>query len=310
MSFYNFKLNDPSAGVTSSTHHDTKSPGRFVHKTLADYRRKGNVNIAPKGSTSKTVVTSDGRGKFAVAGWKEQGVIAPGGEKSRFRLDKNVPQQVQDTPQTQTTRADVPEIPVEDGALDGEGVDVEGVDVDIHDELVAVSINTTLQGITHTYSPLNIGMLHSMGSPTSIRLVKLSGQSSWHSHDNTDEIFIILRGGIQMLYRTLRGEDKSVRFIGGELLRVPMRMEHCVVADEGTEVILMEGKDGTVLLSMNMLTVGRCFWIWRMRRVIFEGGAIHGLFLALLVGLCFASQIARSWHGDYLCIVRRLEVRN
>jgi mannose-6-phosphate isomerase-like protein (cupin superfamily) len=241
MSFYNFKLNDPSAGVTSSTSHDTKSPGRFVHKTFADYRRKETVNIAPKGSTSKTVVTNDGRGKFAVAGWKEQGVIAPGGEKSRFRLDKYVPQQVQDTQQIQTTRMDLPEIPVAQGALEGEGVGV-----NIPDELVAVSINTTLQGITHTYSPLNIAMLDSMGSPTSIRLVKLSGRSSWHSHDNTDEIFIILRGGIEMLYRTLTGEEKSVRFIGGELLRVPMRMEHCVVADEGTEVILMEGKDGTV----------------------------------------------------------------
>jgi mannose-6-phosphate isomerase-like protein (cupin superfamily) len=107
-----------------------------------------------------------------------------------------------------------------------------------------VSITSSLQGITHTYSPLSIAQLNSLGSPTSIRLVKLGGQSAWHTHENTDEIFILLRGEINLLYRSREGgEEKCARVIGGELLRVPMKVEHCVVAEEGTEVLLLEGND-------------------------------------------------------------------
>ena len=78
-----------------------------------------------------------------------------------------------------------------------------------------------------------------------VRLVKLSGQGVWHSHIYTDEIFILLRGAINMLYRT-DGTEKIARVVGGELLVVPMRMEHCVVAEEGTEVLLLEGNEGVV----------------------------------------------------------------
>jgi mannose-6-phosphate isomerase-like protein (cupin superfamily) len=234
MSFYNFKLNDPSAGVTSSSP-DSKASGKFVHKTFEDFRTKGqSVNIAPKKvSVSRTVMTNDGRGKFTVSGWKEQGVIAPGGEKSRFRLRKTVTEE--DVQQESLTTSNAPEVIVQPPHVDV---------VDIPDEISAVSINTSLQGITHTYSPLNLATLNSFGSPTSLRLVKLSGQSSWHSHDHTDEIFILLRGGINMLYRTRTREEKVTRVIGGELLRIPMTMEHCIVADEGTEVLLLEGKEG------------------------------------------------------------------
>jgi len=66
----------------------------------------------------------------------------------------------------------------------------------------------------------------------------------WHSHTATDEIFILLRGAINMLYRTGSGDEKVARIVGGELLVVPMRMEHCVVAEEGTEVLLLEGSEG------------------------------------------------------------------
>ena len=66
----------------------------------------------------------------------------------------------------------------------------------------------------------------------------------WHSHAATDEVFILLRGTINMLYRTGSGVEKVARVVGGELLVVPMRMEHCAVADEGTEVLLLEGSEG------------------------------------------------------------------
>ena len=281
MSFYNFKLNDPSTFSTSSSP-DTKSPGRFVHKTFQDYQAKPPVSVggsnsggggpktAPKhaASTSSTVLTTDGRGKFVVPGWKERGVIAPGGEKSRFRLNK--PSEslssnsggsivVGAAGQVDNDGLGVGNIVV-GGALDytppATGAYPPPTDFDTtqqedpedqdpeEEDLHAISITTSLQGISRTFSPLEIATLHSRGPPTSIRLVKLAGQSSWHSHPHTDEIFILLRGAIEVLYRDrTSGEEKVARCVGGELLRVPRGWQHCVVAEEGTEVILLEGGD-------------------------------------------------------------------
>jgi mannose-6-phosphate isomerase-like protein (cupin superfamily) len=248
MSFYNFKLNDPSSFSTANSP-DTKSPGRFVHKTFQDYQSKGTssasntpTTIAPQpqaSAVSKTVMTNDGRGKFTVSGWKEKGVIAPGGEKSRFRLNK---------PTDSTEQFPVDQVlSTGNEAIfppSGESYLQTNDSLDSADEtLSSISITTSLQDISRTYSPLEIATLHSLGTPTSIRLVKLAGQSSWHTHPHTDEIFILLRGAIEILYRTKAGEEKVARCIGGELLKVPMKMEHCVIAEEGTEVILLEGSE-------------------------------------------------------------------
>lgn len=111
----------------------------------------------------------------------------------------------------------------------------------IPEEIQAVSITASLQLITHTYSPVVLGFLNSLTNRTSIRLVKLAGQSSWHTHDHTDEVFLLLRGAVTILYKAGSGAEKSARCIGGELLVVPMKMEHCVIAEEGTEVLLLEG---------------------------------------------------------------------
>ena len=209
MSFYNFKLSDASSFSTSSPS-DPKNGGRFVHKTFEDFQSKNKASLSPHVPVSPTVMTNDGRGKFALVGWRDKKTATEGAENARS--------QVKSTPST---------------------VRQEEFPSEIH----ALSITTSLQRITHTYSPLNIATLNSLGSPTSIRIVKLSGPSMWHSHDNTDEIFILLKGAICVHYRGRSGEEKIARAVGGELLRVPMGMEHCVVADEGTDVILLEGKD-------------------------------------------------------------------
>jgi mannose-6-phosphate isomerase-like protein (cupin superfamily) len=251
MSFYNFKLNDPSS-YSTSTSPDTKGPGRFVHKTFQDYTSKSPdvVEMEPKISVSRTVMTNDGRGKFAVSGWKEKGVIAPGGEKGRFRVTNQVQQYIANENESIPPPPVVPtqvtfSIPETDNGQEDMGILLNGVqnETEVEEELLPISINSTLNGITHTYAPVNLATLHSLSSPTSIRLVKLSGQGQWHSHEHTDEIFILLRGSINLLYRSSQG-DKSVKFTTGELLRVPMRLEHCVIAEEGTEVMLLEGSDG------------------------------------------------------------------
>jgi mannose-6-phosphate isomerase-like protein (cupin superfamily) len=210
MSFYNFKLGGPSTSASGSS--TSSSPGRFVHKTYQDFETRKNG--VPSPIAPKPAVGEEGRGKFAVPGWKGSGIISTGGETSRFRLNAN------NDPHAENRDLQEP----------------------LPEELIAMSISTTLAAITHTYSPISIASLYSMGSPTFLRLVKLGGQSDWHTHQFTDEIFIVLQGELIIYYRSF-GAEKMVRVGSGELLCVPMRMEHCVVSEEGTEVLLMEGKD-------------------------------------------------------------------
>lgn len=262
MSFYNFKLDDPSSFSTSNTP-DAKNRARFVHKTLEDFQSRPNdknnsITFPPKATVSNTVMTPDGRGKFVVPGWKEKGVIAPGGETSRFRLSKPATTPTDNSRVWFGQHQELQEEEDEDG----------DIEPDIPEEIRPVSIMASLQGITTTYSPISIGTLKSLGSPTSIRLVKLAGQSTWHSHNHTDEIFILLRGAINMLYRSRSGSEKMARVIGGELLCVPMTMEHCIVAEDGTEVLLLEGND-VCLRHGNTLILGHFHWYLKIGILVF-----------------------------------------
>jgi len=158
-------------------------------------------------------MTQDGRGKFSLREYKKPPT-------------SSLPELRPKSPTAESVRF---EEPASEGAYT------------IPEEISAVSINASLQSITHTYSPLVLATLTSLGHRTSVRLVKLAGQSSWHTHDHTDEVFILLRGTITVLYKTASGQEKSCKAIGGELLSVPMGMEHTVIADDGTEVLLLEG---------------------------------------------------------------------
>jgi|ERR1017187_1024666 mannose-6-phosphate isomerase-like protein (cupin superfamily) len=53
------------------------------------------------------------------------------------------------------------------------------------------------------------------------KIVKLQGDFVWHSHDNTDETFIVIDGELRIDLR-----DRAVELAAGELYVVPKRIEH------------------------------------------------------------------------------------
>jgi len=70
---------------------------------------------------------------------------------------------------------------------------------------------------------------------TRSRLVKVKGEFVWHSHQDTDELFIVISGRL-----TIQLRDGEVVLEPGELYVVPRGVEHCPLADEETAVLLME----------------------------------------------------------------------
>ena len=73
-----------------------------------------------------------------------------------------------------------------------------------------------------------------------VRLVKTEGEWVWHSHDETDEMFLILEGEFEMDFRD---ETKVVR--PGEMLIVPRGVEHRPAARRGLVKLLLIDPDGT-----------------------------------------------------------------
>lgn len=67
------------------------------------------------------------------------------------------------------------------------------------------------------------------------KLVKLQGDFVWHSHDDTDEVFIVLGGNMSIEFREGRADLKA-----GEMFVVPKGTEHKPFAEKECKIMLVE----------------------------------------------------------------------
>ncbi|KAB8186536.1 cupin domain-containing protein [Microbispora catharanthi] len=68
-----------------------------------------------------------------------------------------------------------------------------------------------------------------------IKLAKLKGEFVWHTHPETDELFVVISGRL-----TIQLREGDVVLEPGELYVVPRGVEHCPVAEEETAIMLVE----------------------------------------------------------------------
>ncbi|RYE77533.1 MAG: cupin domain-containing protein [Myxococcales bacterium] len=68
-----------------------------------------------------------------------------------------------------------------------------------------------------------------------VKVAKLKGEFVWHRHADTDELFLVVKGTLRIALR-----DGEVTLGPGELYVVPRGVEHCPVADDECEVVLIE----------------------------------------------------------------------
>lgn len=55
-----------------------------------------------------------------------------------------------------------------------------------------------------------------------VKLAKLKGEFVWHTHEDTDELFLVISGRL-----TIQLRDGDVTLEPGELFVVPRGVEHC-----------------------------------------------------------------------------------
>lgn len=88
-----------------------------------------------------------------------------------------------------------------------------------------------------------LALIHEHWSPKTVaamndhevKVVKVLGEFTWHTHDHTDELFLIIDGRL-----TIRLRDHDVVLEPGELYVVGRGIEHCPIAEVETQVLLIE----------------------------------------------------------------------
>jgi len=98
-----------------------------------------------------------------------------------------------------------------------------------------------------TYTPLNLqekfGLFSDQWSPRivarlndyHIKLVKLEGEFIWHSHAETDELFMVIDGNMDIQFR-----DGTVSLKAGEMFVVPKGVEHRPSSAQECKILLVE----------------------------------------------------------------------
>ena len=73
-----------------------------------------------------------------------------------------------------------------------------------------------------------------------VRLAKVEGEFHWHSHDDTDELFLVIEGELDMELR-----DRIEHLTAGDMIVIPRGTEHRPCARSGEAKLLIMDADGT-----------------------------------------------------------------
>ena len=95
----------------------------------------------------------------------------------------------------------------------------------------AVNFNDKLALFSEQWAPRIVAQMND----TQFKLVKIRGEFVWHSHPETDEVFIVLDGRMEIHFR-----DGVTALRSGEMLVVPRGVEHKPVAAEECSILLVE----------------------------------------------------------------------
>ncbi|WP_448619611.1 cupin domain-containing protein [Geodermatophilus sp. URMC 65] len=68
-----------------------------------------------------------------------------------------------------------------------------------------------------------------------VKVVKVEGEFVWHTHEDTDELFLVIDGEL-----TIQLRDGDVVLRPGQLYVVPRGVEHCPSADGEVHAVLVE----------------------------------------------------------------------
>lgn len=98
------------------------------------------------------------------------------------------------------------------------------------------NIDAALELITEHWQPHRVASINDYD----VKVVKLHGEFTWHTHPETDELFFVLSGQL-----TIQLRDRDVLLQPNDVFVVPRGIEHCPKAEAEVSALLFE-PHGTV----------------------------------------------------------------
>jgi len=108
---------------------------------------------------------------------------------------------------------------------------------------VAISPKDVAASLVEHWSPRVVGEV----DDAYIKVAKVHGSLAWHSHDNEDELFLVLKGHLR-----IELEEGAVELGEGEMYVVPKGVRHNPVAENECHILLIERK--STLHTGNVVT--------------------------------------------------------
>lgn len=105
-----------------------------------------------------------------------------------------------------------------------------------------INIEQKLSLFNEYWSPKIIGEVND----SYVKLAKLKGNFIWHTHENEDEMFYVLKGTLTIKFR-----EKDIQINEGECIVIPKGVEHMPFAEEEVHVMFVESK--TTLNTGNVI---------------------------------------------------------
>ena len=95
----------------------------------------------------------------------------------------------------------------------------------------AINFKDKFSKFTEHWSPRVVAEMNDY----QFKLAKVKGEFVWHQHDETDEVFVVLEGTLDIEFR-----DGKVTLHSGEMFVVPRAVEHRPVAKDECKIMLVE----------------------------------------------------------------------
>ncbi|WP_369192625.1 cupin domain-containing protein [Streptomyces sp. R08] len=99
-----------------------------------------------------------------------------------------------------------------------------------------VSLSAALGSFTDRWSPRILTTVNDYD----VRVAKVEGEHIWHTHDHTDEFFLVLEGELHIALREPGSGERTVVLPKGSVFTVPSGTEHKPYAPVPSEILLLE----------------------------------------------------------------------
>ncbi len=97
-----------------------------------------------------------------------------------------------------------------------------------------INLSEKLSAFSEHWSPKIVSAYNN----NDVLVVKVQGEFNWHSHAETDDFFLVLKGQI-----TIEMHEGNVTLNEGEMYIVPAGVEHRPIAKEEAHLLVIEPKN-------------------------------------------------------------------